>query len=204
MIGTGNKLPWRLSGDLQRVKAITMGHHLIMGRKTYESIGRPLPGRTTVIISRSRDLQVPGCIVVGSLDKAIEVSQTDSEAFILAEARYSGPLCLSRIGSTIHAFIVRLPAIPIFPIWIPTSGRSSGKSVFRRTKRTSIPVPLRSSNERSDCKKMSAIGGHFLMLAGSYFLQQSDFFSGQGVPLPHLMPLASQAFMQASLHWPPP
>jgi hypothetical protein len=54
-------------------------------------------------------------------------------------------------------------------------------------------------------KKMSAIGGHFfLMLAGSYFLQQSDFFSGQGVPLPHLMPLASQAFMQASLHWPPP
>ncbi len=82
VIGTGNKLPWRLSGDLQRVKAITMGHHLIMGRKTYESIGRPLPGRTTVIISRSRDLQVPGCIVVGSLDKAIEVSQTDSEAFI--------------------------------------------------------------------------------------------------------------------------
>jgi dihydrofolate reductase len=82
VIGAGNRLPWRLSGDLKRVKAITMGHHLIMGRKTYESIGRPLPGRTTVIISRSRDLTVPGCIVVGSLDKAIEASQSDSEAFV--------------------------------------------------------------------------------------------------------------------------
>lgn len=82
VIGTGNKLPWRLSGDLQRVKAITMGHHLLMGRKTYESIGRPLPGRTTVIISRSKELQVPGCIVVGSLDKAIEAAQSDSEAFV--------------------------------------------------------------------------------------------------------------------------
>lgn len=82
VIGTGNTLPWRLSGDLQRVKAITMGHHLIMGRKTYESIGRPLPGRTTVIISRNKDLQVPGCLVVPSLDKAIEAAQADTEAFI--------------------------------------------------------------------------------------------------------------------------
>lgn len=82
VIGNGNALPWRMSDDLKRVKALTMGHHLIMGRKTYESIGRPLPGRTTVIITRQTDFKAEGCTVVSSLKEAIEVSKQDTEAFI--------------------------------------------------------------------------------------------------------------------------
>lgn len=82
LIGNANQLPWRMSDDLKRVKALTMGHHLIMGRKTYESIGRPLPGRTTVIITRQNDYKAEGCKVVTSLDEAIEIAKNDSEAFV--------------------------------------------------------------------------------------------------------------------------
>lgn len=82
VIGTGNQLPWRLSADLKRVKALTMGHHLIMGRKTYESIGRPLPGRTNVIITRNGSYAPEGCVVVDSLKSAFKVAEDDAEAFV--------------------------------------------------------------------------------------------------------------------------
>jgi dihydrofolate reductase len=82
VIGTGNQLPWRLSADLKRVKALTMGHHLIMGRKTYESIGRPLPGRTNVIITRNKSYAPEGCLVVDSLQAALHVAAGDSEVFV--------------------------------------------------------------------------------------------------------------------------
>ena len=82
VIGSGNQLPWKLSADLKRVKALTMGHHLIMGRKTYESIGRPLPGRTNVIITRNGSYAPEGCVVVNSLAAALELAKEDSEAFV--------------------------------------------------------------------------------------------------------------------------
>jgi dihydrofolate reductase len=62
VIGINNTLPWRLPADLQHFKALTMGHHIIMGRKTFESIGKPLPGRTTVIVTRDANYQVEGCL----------------------------------------------------------------------------------------------------------------------------------------------
>src|SRR5579871_89513 len=82
LIGANNDLPWRLSADLKRLKTITMGHHLIMGRKTFDSIGKPLPGRTFIIITRNKDYQAPGCIVVSSLQKAIKAVKNDEEPFI--------------------------------------------------------------------------------------------------------------------------
>lgn len=82
VIGAGNQLPWRLSADLKRVKALTMGHHLIMGRKTYESIGRPLPGRTNVIITRNSSYAPEGCVVADSLPAALESAASDSEVFV--------------------------------------------------------------------------------------------------------------------------
>lgn len=77
-----NQLPWKLSADLKRVKALTMGHHIIMGRKTYESIGKPLPGRTNVIITRNKDFKAEGCVIARSLEHALEISKDDSEVFI--------------------------------------------------------------------------------------------------------------------------
>ncbi len=82
VVGINNQLPWHLSADLKRVKALTMGHHLIMGRKTFESIGRPLPGRTNVIITRNKNFKAEGCVTVSSLTEALERSKDDSEVFI--------------------------------------------------------------------------------------------------------------------------
>src|SRR5690348_14249937 len=70
-IGRANQMPWRLPDDLQRFKALTLGHHVIMGRKTFESIGRPLPGRTNVIITRQPGFAVPSAQVAHSLDDAL-------------------------------------------------------------------------------------------------------------------------------------
>lgn len=86
VIGQGNRLPWHLPEDLQHFKALTMGHHIVMGRKTYDSIGKPLPGRTTVIVTRNMDYAVPGCIAVNSIDAALAACHGDSEIFFVGGA----------------------------------------------------------------------------------------------------------------------
>jgi dihydrofolate reductase len=89
VIGRDNDLPWgRLSTDLKRLKALTMGHHMIMGRKTYDSVGRPLPGRTNVVVTRRTDFAPDGVVVVHSLEDAIQVAEKagDDEAFIAGGA----------------------------------------------------------------------------------------------------------------------
>ena len=87
-IGYKNTLPWKLPTDLQRFKLLTLGHHMIMGRKTFESIGRPLPGRTSIIITRQKDFQAEGCLIAHSLDAAIELAKSrgEEEAFIIGGA----------------------------------------------------------------------------------------------------------------------
>jgi dihydrofolate reductase len=86
VIGINNTLPWKLSDDLKYFKALTMGHHILMGRKTYESIGRPLPGRTTVIITRSGFNAPEGCIVARSIPEAIASCKDDDEIFFVGGA----------------------------------------------------------------------------------------------------------------------
>ena len=75
VIGRDGDMPWRLSSDLKRFKSITMGQPIIMGRKTWESIGRPLPGRLNIVITRQADYNASGASVVRSLDEAIEIGQ---------------------------------------------------------------------------------------------------------------------------------
>ncbi|MGB4833799.1 MAG: dihydrofolate reductase, partial [Candidatus Moraniibacteriota bacterium] len=72
VIGNDGKIPWHLKDDFRRFKERTLGHVIIMGRKTYESIGRPLPGRTNIVITRDTGREIPGCVVVGSLAEALE------------------------------------------------------------------------------------------------------------------------------------
>lgn len=74
-IGKDNQLLWRLPDDLKRFKQLTLGHRIIMGRKTYESIGKPLPGRTSIVITRTSGYQAEGVLVVDSLEKAIDTAQ---------------------------------------------------------------------------------------------------------------------------------
>jgi dihydrofolate reductase len=85
-IGINNTLPWRCPEDLRHFKSLTMGHHMIMGRKTFDSIGKPLPGRTTVVVTRNRALQIDGCIVTHTLDEAIKACAGDDEIFIVGGA----------------------------------------------------------------------------------------------------------------------
>jgi dihydrofolate reductase len=84
-IGLNGALPWHLPADLKFFKSLTMGHHIIMGRKTYESIRRPLPGRIMVVVTRNPAYQAEGCIVVHSLESALEVARDggEEEAFII-------------------------------------------------------------------------------------------------------------------------
>lgn len=82
VIGRGAEIPWRIKGEQKRFKQLTMGHHLIFGRKTHESIGRALPGRTTIVISRQPDYRAEGCQVAASLAQALELCPQDEEVFV--------------------------------------------------------------------------------------------------------------------------
>ena len=82
-LGKNNDLLWHLPNDFKRFKAITSGHYIIMGRKTFESFPKPLPNRTHVIISRQKEYKVAGCVVVSSLEEALSVSPANEDVFII-------------------------------------------------------------------------------------------------------------------------
>lgn len=88
VIGRENRVPWAQSTDLKRLKSLTMGHHFIMGRRTYDSVGHPLPGRVTVVITKRDDFAAEGVIVVKSLEEAIRLAAAagDTEPFIAGGA----------------------------------------------------------------------------------------------------------------------
>ncbi|MEX2168893.1 MAG: dihydrofolate reductase [Pirellulales bacterium] len=110
VIGRDGGLPWRLSGDLKRFKQLTMGHTIIMGRRTWESIGRPLPGRRTVVVSRQVDYLtgVDGVPVAHSLDEAIRMAEQlgDVEAFVVGGAE----LYREALGRADRVYLTRVLA----------------------------------------------------------------------------------------------
>ncbi len=83
VIGRDNQMPWKISADLQFFKKVTMGHPVIMGRKTWESIGRPLPGRRNIVVSRNADLKLTGAEVVHSLDAALATLNEFPRVFVI-------------------------------------------------------------------------------------------------------------------------
>ena len=86
-LGKDNDLIWHLPADLKRFKKITTGHFILMGRNTFESIGKPLPNRTTVIITRNKDYVKDGCLIAHSLEEAIELAKKDNQIFIIGGAQ---------------------------------------------------------------------------------------------------------------------
>lgn len=87
VIGRDNGLPWRLPADLQHFKALTMGKPVVMGRRTWESIGRPLPGRHNIVVSRDPAYSAPGCTVVHSVPAALEVAADAPEVMVIGGAQ---------------------------------------------------------------------------------------------------------------------
>lgn len=87
VIGNENRLIWHLPADLKHFKNLTMGHTMIMGRKTFESIGMPLKGRKTIIVTSQEDYNAPGCEVANSLDEALKMVKDEKEVFVAGGAQ---------------------------------------------------------------------------------------------------------------------
>ena len=105
IIGKDNKLVWHMPADLRYFKNTTMGHTMIMGRKTFESFGKPLPGRRSIVVTRQKDWHYEGVEVTHSLEEAIELAPKDKEVFIVGGAeiyRQALPLCDKMYLTVIH------------------------------------------------------------------------------------------------------
>jgi dihydrofolate reductase len=103
-IGKDNQLLWHLPADLKHFKEITTGHTIIMGRKTYDSIGKPLPNRRSIVITRNADLVIPGVEVVDSLAEAIERCKHETEAFIIGGAE----IYQQSLAHATHIYLTRV------------------------------------------------------------------------------------------------
>ena len=86
LIGSKNQLPWHLPADLAYFKKLTTGKSILMGRKTYDSIGRPLPNRRNIVITRNSNISIPGGVVVSSIDDALELTKDDLEVMVIGGA----------------------------------------------------------------------------------------------------------------------
>lgn len=116
-IGYNNDLPWRLPDELRRFKQLTMGHHLIVGRKTYESIGRPLPGRRMIVLTRQPNYAAPGCHLANSLESGLALAHQAGEdlVFIAGGSQvFAEALPLAK-----HLFLTRVHARLVVDTFFP-------------------------------------------------------------------------------------
>jgi dihydrofolate reductase len=132
VIGREGRLPWHLSADLKRFKHLTMGHAIVMGRRTYESIGRPLPGRRSIVVSRNAAFRPAGVEVADSLDKALRLAAGDDEIFVIGGASlYREALARAeRLYVTrVHAAV---PGDTFFPPFDPADWRLEEQTVTQQ------------------------------------------------------------------------
>ncbi|KRA00835.1 dihydrofolate reductase [Achromobacter sp. Root565] len=117
-IGRDNALPWKLPGDLAHFKRSTLGHPIIMGRKTWDSLGRPLPGRSNIVISRNPDFSAAGAILAPTLEAAVAACGDIDEAFVIGGAQiYAQALPLARrvLATEVHADVEGDAFFPLLP-----------------------------------------------------------------------------------------
>ena len=127
VIGRAGRLPWHLPADLQRFKSLTMGHHIIMGRKTWESIGRVLPGRVSVVVTRNPHYAAPGAVIAASLTQALSMARGDSEPFVIGGAElFREALPYSR-----RLYVTEVLAEYAGDVWFPLFGKGEWREVDR-------------------------------------------------------------------------
>ena len=129
VIGCNNQLPWRIPADLRHFRALTMGKPIIMGRKTYESIGRPLPGRDNIVISGDRLYQAKGCQVVNSIDQALAVAGHSEEAMIIGGAN----LYRQTLEIADRLYLTLVKAEPEGDTWFPQIELQQWREIERET-----------------------------------------------------------------------
>ncbi len=126
VIGNGNDLAWRDSADLERFKRLTMGHVLVMGRKTYDSIGRPLPGRTTIVVTRQPDWSAPGVLVAHSLDEALKLAE-GNEVYVAG----GGEIYALALPFADRLELTEIEAAPDGDVYFPEIDRSAWRETAR-------------------------------------------------------------------------
>lgn len=135
-IGLNNQMPWHLSADLKKFKQITMGHPIIMGRKTFESIGRPLPGRQNIIISRDPDYAQEGCLVFNSLDGALQSCAAIDEVFVIGGAT----LYAATLAQADRLYITQIQQAFVGDTWFPEIDLQLWQEVARKDINDDISV----------------------------------------------------------------
>lgn len=128
-IGAQGSLPWHIPEDLGRFKALTLGHPIVMGRKTYESIGRLLPGRTSLIVTRQHGYQVPGALVVNSLDEALARCPGNGEVFVIG----GGELYREALPRAQRIYLTHVDAAPEADTFFPELAPGHWHEVQRET-----------------------------------------------------------------------
>ena len=133
VIGREQLLPWRIPGDLKHFKAVTMGKPLVMGRKTYESIGKPLPGRTNLVLTRDQDWRAEGVIVAHSLEEILRLANEDANKTGANEIAIIGCSSLFEelLPSVSKIELTEVHASPEGDVYFPQYDRTS----FRETRR---------------------------------------------------------------------
>jgi dihydrofolate reductase len=139
VIGVDNRLPWHLPADLRHFKVITMGKALLMGRRTYESIGRPLPGRTNIVVTRDPAFSAPGCLVVHSLQEALTRPERGEELMVIG-----GAACYEQLlpqAQRIYLTVVEadLPGDTRFPALDPAQWREVAREPHAPDERNRYP-----------------------------------------------------------------
>ena len=138
-IGKNDRLPWHLSADLRRFKSITLGHHLIMGRKTYESIGKSLPGRISIVVTRNPDFQVEGAIRAHSFQEAIRTARNngETEVFVIG----GGEVFSQAIPQAQRIYLTLVHTTVLADVYFPEYEQSEWKII------ESIEIPADSNND---------------------------------------------------------
>jgi dihydrofolate reductase len=143
VIGARGDLPWRLSADLRRFRQLTMGHHVIMGRKTFESIRRPLPGRTLIVITRQPNYDAGGALIAANLEEALRLANNDDEPFIIGGAEVFR-LALPRADRIYQTVVHERPeGDTFFPAWSEAEWRLVAEEHGRADEKNSVDYAFR-------------------------------------------------------------
>lgn len=126
-IGYQGRLSWHLTSDLRRFKSLTMGHHLIMGRKTYESIGKPLTGRVMIVVTRNPSFQAEGCIIVPTIDDGLQLAleKCEEEVFIIG----GGQIFSQTLPMADRIYLTFVHATTTADVFFPSINRAGWKEM---------------------------------------------------------------------------
>ena len=145
VIGVNNTLPWRLPNDLKHFRHLTTGHAIILGRKNYESIGKPLPERTNIVITRNHDFRADGCLIAHSLDAALALVNNDPEIFVIGGAE----IYRAALARTDRLYLTRVHAAIAGDTHFPEFDETEWREISR---------------ERHECDERHAYAYSFVVL----------------------------------------